>query len=90
MSPVSESKTGMAIFSSDVTGIHQSARNSIGNLIWAAFDGVTLRSFLSCYLVRRAMGCSDGWDWWRVWRPTGSWVASFLGGTLVEGAGTWS
>ena len=90
MSPVSGSKTGIEIWSSDVYGMHQSAINSFGNLNWAACAGVTLRAFLSCDHVRLEMGCYDGWDWERVRRLTGSWIASFLGVTLGAGAGNWS
>ena len=82
MSPVSGSKTGMEICSSDVTGMHQITSNSLGNLSWAACDGVTLRACLSYDIVRQEMGCSDGWEWER--------IASFLGGTLGAGSGKWS
>ena len=88
--PVSGSKTGIAIWSSDVSVMHQSASNSLGELSWAACVGVTLRACLSYDIILWAMGCSDGWDWERVRRPTGSWISSLLGVTLGEGACTWS
>ena len=62
---VSGSKTGISRWSSDVSGVHQSASNSFGNFSWAACAGVTVRACLSCDRVRLAMGCSAGWDWER-------------------------
>ena len=86
--PVSRSKTGIARWSSDVFGVHQSASNYFGDFSWVACVGVTVRACLSFDRVRLAMGCSDGWDWERVWRTTGSLFGSLLGFTLGAGAGT--
>ena len=60
MLPVSGSKTGISICSSDVSGVHQSASNSFGGFSWAACAGVTVMAFLSCNRVRLDMGCSNG------------------------------
>ena len=85
---VSVSKNVTAIWSSDVSGVHHSASNSFGNFIWAACAGVTVRACLSCDHIRLDVGCSSGWYWERVRRPTGSWFGSFLGFTLGSGTGT--
>ena len=85
--PVSGSKTGMARWSSDVSGMHHSDSNYFGNFLWAACAGVTVRARLSCNSVRLDMGCSVVWYWERVRRPAGSWYGSFLGYTLGAGAG---
>ena len=88
MLPVSGSKTGIARCYSDVYDVHHIASNSFGNFSWADCDGVKVRACLICNCVRLAMGCSAGWDWERVWNPTGYWFGSFLGSTLGAGAGT--
>ena len=75
--PVSGSKTGMARWSSDVSGVHHSASNSFANLRWAACVGVTVSAVLICDHVRLAMGCSYVWYWERVQRLTGSWYPSW-------------
>ena len=88
MLPVSESKTGIARWSSDVSGVNHSASYSFGDFSWAACAGVTVRAFLSCYRVRLAMSCYAVWDWDWVRRSTGSWFGYFLGFTIGLGAGT--
>ena len=85
MLPESGSKTGITIWYSDVSGVHQSASDYFGNFICAACAGVTVRTCLSCKSVCLDMGCSAGWDWERVRRTTGSWFGSFLGFTLGAG-----
>ena len=88
MLPVSGSKTGMARWSSDVSGVHHSASNYFENFRWDTCAGVTVRACLSCNRVCLAMVCYVVWYWERVRRPTGSWSGSFLGFTLGAGAGT--
>ena len=86
--PVSGSKTGMARWSSDVSGVHHSASNSFENFRWDTCAGVTVRACFGCDRVHLAMVCSVVWYWEWVRRPTGSWYGSFLGFTLGADAGT--
>ena len=67
--PVSGSKTGMARWSSDVSGVHHSASNYFRNFRWAACASITVRACFSCNCVRLAMGCSVVWYWEWVRRP---------------------
>ena len=86
--PVSGSKTGMARWSSDVSGVQHIASNSFGDFCWAACARVTVRACFSCDHVRLDMGCYFVWYWERVRRYTGSWSGSFLGFNLGAGAGS--